>query len=87
MLRGVRADDMETTKRGNMTPDTVICGKCGRKIGKYVEIENKVYLQIGVVRLRDGWGWCKCGTEWIWHSSDKQLEHLIERVKLCIIVA
>lgn len=57
------------------------CSICGAIIGAYIE-QDKVCIQVGNVLLRDAWGWCKaCGAEWIWHSSDKQLEQLIAKIK------
>lgn len=59
----------------------VICMQCGNEIGNYQPVDGKIVLLIGgTVPVRDAWGWCpKCGMEWQWHSSDKDLDRLIQR--------
>lgn len=59
----------------------VKCSKCGDVIGSYTEQDNKISIQVGPVVLSDAWGWCQCGEPWIWHSSDKKLEALLEKLK------
>lgn len=57
------------------------CSKCGVAIGGYIEQDNKILIRLGQVVLSDAWGWCQCGEPWTWHSSDKKLEALIEKLK------
>ena len=62
--------------------NVVLCQACGGVIGNYVNGQDgRVMIRVGTVTLRDAWGWCGCGEQWIFHSSDKQLEKLIEKLQ------
>lgn len=61
-------------------PNIIVC-TCGAEIGCYTEHDGHIYLLSGNLRIRDEWGWCdRCGREWIFNSSEKKLEALIQKL-------
>jgi hypothetical protein len=69
-----------------MNPDpnneTLTCVQCHTELAKYLHQDGKTYLVMGNSVVQDIWGWClQCNTLWIFHSSDKLLEQIIERKK------
>jgi hypothetical protein len=60
--------------------NAVNCQSCDRLIGKYIEHEGQVWIQIGNVELYSAHGICSCGAEYHFWSSEKQLEKLLYRL-------
>lgn len=59
----------------------VLCPKCGMLLGFYICVEHQVWLQSGAVQAKAIHGrCCGCNTEFHFIASQKQLEHLIQRV-------
>jgi phage FluMu protein Com len=62
------------------TSAEVRCPKCGAYIGSYMQVGNRVCLQIGTVSAITMHGRCRfCNTEYHWVESHKSLEILEKR--------
>lgn len=62
-------------------PTTVFCPECGRQIGSYIEHDTRICLVTETLIIEDGWCWCRlCLTRFYWHSSEKKLQRLIDRL-------
>ena len=66
---------------------SIVCTNCGAEIGHYTD-HGSICIKVGPLMLRDAWGWCECGEPWTFHSSDKQLESLINKImKLRVVIS
>ncbi len=66
---------------GNPTKECPIrCGKCGRVLGYYKQVGNRVWLAVGNLVLKSLSGRCICGREFYYTASEEQLARLVNRI-------
>lgn len=59
----------------------VSCRACGAPLGQIVEADGRAWLRVGNLYLYAAHGWCQCGREWHWTSTDALLQKILERSK------
>lgn len=60
--------------------DTISCAKCGRTIGRVVDVENEELIQVGGLIVTEIHGNCAgCGEEFHYSLNQRRLERLIRR--------
>ncbi len=66
-----------------MAEEVIIeCQKCGREVGRIVEIDGMDWLNVNGIAVNYMKGVCiDCGQEFHWSLSERQLARLIKSVK------
>ena len=76
----IKSDPPVVTEEVHTDSCPIRCGKCGRVLGYYKQIDNRVWLAIGNLVLRTLSGMCVCGKEFYYTASNEQLERLVNRI-------
>ena len=80
MVPNVQADmEKFMSKHQREMPTVYECGKCHEGIGELIQLQGKIYLQVGKARLYSYHGVCECGRPVHFDSSEYALKTLIER--------
>jgi hypothetical protein len=69
--------------QGECDLNIVCCQQCGCALGRYKQIDDKIWIVIGSVVLSSAHGRCIiCGVDWHWVGSDKKLEEILDNGRM-----